>query len=76
MQHPGEVVAFPAGWWHAVVNIDATIAVTESFGKRRDIAEILQDLRTSGLADYAGLLEEAIPSLKATPPHSQLEKKE
>lgn len=24
VQLPGEVIAFPAGWWHAVVNLDAT----------------------------------------------------
>ena len=34
-QGPGEVIAFPADWWHCVVNLTSTLAVTESFGKER-----------------------------------------
>ena len=37
LQAPGEVVTFPAGWWHAVVNLTPTIAVTESFGRPCDL---------------------------------------
>ena len=58
LQRPGEVVAFPAGWWHAVVNLTPTIAVTESFGRPCDLELIACKLRSGGLAGLAADIEE------------------
>lgn len=58
LQKPGEVIAFPAGWWHAVVNLDSTLAVTESYGRPHDLPEIVAALEKGGLDEYAAVVRE------------------
>ncbi|KAB8302245.1 hypothetical protein EYC80_005688 [Monilinia laxa] len=41
----GEVLHVPSGWWHLVVNLDASIAITQNFVPRAHLTGVLSFLK-------------------------------
>ncbi len=41
----GEVLHVPSGWWHLVVNLDASIAITQNFVPRNHLPSVLSFLK-------------------------------
>jgi hypothetical protein len=44
VQRPGETVFVPAGWWHVVLNVTDSVALSHSLALRRDLATVLPAL--------------------------------
>jgi hypothetical protein len=40
IQHEGDTVYIPAGWYHAVLNLDTTVCVTQNFAERCNYPQV------------------------------------
>ena len=45
--HAGEVLHVPSGWFHLVLNLEESIALTQNFVPRKKVCEVLHFLRDS-----------------------------
>jgi len=62
IQNPGETIFIPAGWWHAALNLDFTIAITENLLIPITLPFVWADLR-DGWQKFTEYLEETAPEL-------------
>jgi hypothetical protein len=42
----GEIMYVPAGWWHFVVNLEDSVALTQNYVSRTNLPKVIQFLRT------------------------------
>jgi len=44
---PGDVIFIPFNWWHCVINLEFSVAVTENFVTPTNLASVVDDLLSS-----------------------------
>eukprot|EP01118_Nematostelium_gracile_P000722 TRINITY_DN10744_c0_g1_i1.p1 TRINITY_DN10744_c0_g1~~TRINITY_DN10744_c0_g1_i1.p1 ORF type:complete len:225 (-),score=42.44 TRINITY_DN10744_c0_g1_i1:21-695(-) len=54
IQEAGEIIFVPSGWWHQVLNLTDTVAVTQNFCSPRNFQFVYQDMieKKSSLRKY------------------------
>jgi histone arginine demethylase JMJD6 len=65
-QLAGDTVFVPSGWWHAVMNLDDTVAITQNFCSRSNFDKVWRETRTGRkkmAIKWAELLETNYPDL-------------
>lgn len=68
VQGPGDTIFVPAGWWHAVLNLDDTLAVTQNFCSSVGFARVWRHTRRGRpkmSARWLERLRQARPDLAA-----------
>ncbi|XP_065855954.1 arginine-specific demethylase JMJ22 [Euphorbia lathyris] len=71
----GEVIFVPNGWWHLVINLEESVAITQNYVSRRNLLNVLEFLNrpnaselVSGTRDRVNLHDKFKNAIEATFP--------
>lgn len=68
MQYPGDTIFVPGGWWHAVFNVEDTIAVTQNYCSSQNFERVWRKTRSGRkrmAVKWLAKLEKQHPQLAA-----------
>jgi hypothetical protein len=51
IQNPGDLIFIPSGWWHAVLNLDETVSVTQNFVNLENLDAVVHSLVSSDMRE-------------------------
>ncbi|KAG0241125.1 hypothetical protein BGW41_006231 [Actinomortierella wolfii] len=49
VQYPGQTIYVPSGWWHMVLNMDDTVAVTQNYADETNLGAVKESLNSDPL---------------------------
>lgn len=54
---PGDLIFIPCGWWHSVINLEDSVAITQNYVSRTNLLDVLKFMRAMK-SSITGLQEE------------------
>lgn len=67
---PGDIMFVPCGWWHYVINLEDSIAITQNYVSRCNLPKVIKFLR-SMKGSISGIDEDADDADEQTTAHRQ-----